>query len=233
MPFGSASQQLPDTLQHIWRHWEERRRAEESLAPAAPGLTITLAREAGTPGTSVAREVGQRLGWPVYDHELLERVSQELGLRTGLLESVDERRSSWLAETVANFSALPTVGASTYVRHLVQTILALGTHGNCVIVGRGAAHILPHATTLRVRLFAPLEDRIATLARRLGLSQREAAREVERVDSERTGFVREFFQKDATDPRNYDLLLNHSRLGATGCAETIVAAVRQVQQAAR
>jgi cytidylate kinase len=216
------------TLGHIWRHWEEQRRASLEGAAVGPGLTIALAREAGTPGTTVAHEVGRLLGWQVYDYELLKRISQETGLRTGLLESVDERKGGWLKESFGAFLAVPSVSADTYVRHLVEIILALGSHGQCIIVGRGAAHVLPPATTLRVRLMAPLEDRIAATAKRLGLGQREAVREVERVERERADFVREFFRRDLADPRNYDLILNHSRFGTAGCAAVIVATIGQV-----
>ena len=45
-------------------------------------------------GTCIAREVGNGVGWHVYDHELLERIAQDMGLRTVLLESVDEREKT-------------------------------------------------------------------------------------------------------------------------------------------
>src|SRR5437868_9081240 len=88
-----------EMLELAERQWESRRQGKV----AKKGFTIALAREAGTPGTSVAGEVGTRLSWPVYDHQLLERIAQEMGLRTQLLESVDERRRSWLLETVEGF----------------------------------------------------------------------------------------------------------------------------------
>ena len=37
---------------------------------------------------------GRRLQWPVYDHALLEQIAKDLGVRTNLVESVDERRKS-------------------------------------------------------------------------------------------------------------------------------------------
>src|SRR5439155_13551970 len=92
-----------ETLEQAQRHWQERRR-EQSVAPAA-ALSVALMREAGTPGTSVAREVGAGLGWQVYDHELLERIAAENGLRLNLLESVDERHKSWLTECVEALGA--------------------------------------------------------------------------------------------------------------------------------
>jgi cytidylate kinase len=216
-----------ENLEHAQRHWLERGR-EQSTAPA-PALSVALMREAGTPGTSVAREVGARLGWQVYDHELLERIAQESGLRLNLLQSVDERQKNWLQEYVEALGAVPVVNENTYARHLVQTVLSLGALGRCVIVGRGAAFILPGERTLRVRLVGLLDERIDGAARRQGMSRQDAARWVEETDRERTRFVRDHFLKDSADPHQYDLVLNSSHWSVPECAGLIVDAVRRLE----
>lgn len=213
-------------LDRAQRHWQERHR-DETLNRRA-GITIGITREAGTPGTSVAREVGRKLDWPVYDHELVERIAQEMGLRSTLLGSVDERRQSWLLESMRAFSSEKFASEGGYVHHLVQTLLSLASHGNCVIVGRGAAQILPYETTLRVRLVAPLESRILATAQRLGLNHEQAARWVADTDRNRTLFVRDHFHKDPTVTSNYDLLLNASRWSVAACADFIVDAARRL-----
>src|SRR5262245_36640969 len=54
--------------------------------PAAPQLfSIAISREAGTRGPAVAAAVAERLGWKVYDHELLEQVARDLHVRVKLL----------------------------------------------------------------------------------------------------------------------------------------------------
>src|SRR2546430_199101 len=80
-----------------------------------------------------------------------------------------------------------------------------------VIVGRGAAHMLPRATTLRIRLVGTREDRIAATSSRLKISLAEAARWVETTDKQRSRFVKDHFYKDPADPDQYDLVLNASR----------------------
>ena len=93
----------PDTLEHLaqalqqaHRHGEEQQREEApATSPDTLAVTIALEHEPGTPITEVAREIGSRLGWPVYDHELLERIAQEVGVPVRLVEEVDERRQSW------------------------------------------------------------------------------------------------------------------------------------------
>lgn len=213
------------------RHWEARRQvaAHQNQAPLkSRAFTIAMAREVGTLGTLVAHEVGKLLGWRVYDHELLEQIAQEMGLRTTLLESIDERRQSWLQETVGAYVGSLISGdsawasESSYVYHLVETVLALGLHGECVIVGRGSAFILPTETTLRVRLVGSLPERIAKMRETMGISESEAARKVHTIDRERSDFVRNHFGKDPDDPRNYDLVLNAPRLSTTQAAKLIV-----------
>ncbi len=233
MNHRSQSERLIEALAKVLQHWQSRRKAEarqvDDSGPSSRAFTIALSRESGARGTSTAREVGARLGWTVYDHELLERVAQEMKLRTSLLESVDERKVSWLQECVEAFASVPSVSGSAYVRHLTETLFSLAAHGECVIVGRGAAQILPAETTLRVRLVAPVEWRVVAMSRKLGVSREEAARQVETIDRERVRFVKDHFQKEATDPRQYDLVLNSSRYSVGECADLIVEGLRRLQ----
>jgi cytidylate kinase len=230
MNIFNSLERVTGAMDRAQEHWR-RRQQEEKAAPEAPrpALTIALTREAGVPGTSIAREVGAKLGWPVYDHELLEKIAHEMGLRVDLLESVDERRKSWLLESVQALSSGAFVSESSYVHHLVQTILSLGTHGECIIVGRGAAAILPRETTLRVRLLGELEDRIEATRRRLNITRQEAARWVEETDRERRRFIQDHFQTDPADPRHFDMTLNTSRWSISDCASLIITGLRLLQ----
>lgn len=199
------------------------------VSPAKEAFTITISREAGTDGGAVARTVGERLGWPVYDRELLDLVAGQLGVQASLLKDMDERSRSWLLECLDALSSAPTVGQLTYVHRLVQVLQSLASRGQCVIVGRGAAQVLPAATTLRVRLVAPLASRVEAMQRRFGCSREEATRRAQATDEERSRFVREQLQKDPSDPRGYDLVLNPCRLGTEGCATLIVEALAHLR----
>jgi cytidylate kinase len=229
IPYSSSVERLTGAMARAQQHWQERRRQAASDAKAAAGITIALSRESGTSGSLVAHELGARLGWPVYHDELLEHIAQEMGLRVNLLRTIDEKRQSWLRESVEAFSSVPSVSESAYVYHLIETILSLGAHGHCVIVGRGAAHILPAQTTLRVRLAAPLEDRISVVSHRQGISRAEAAREIEATDRERNHFIKAHFLKDPTDPHHYDLLLNTWRWSTAEMVDTMVESLRRLE----
>ena len=67
---GSTMEALSGYLQH----WKERGEAEARARQAKPAFTIAISRQSGARGTTTARAVGERLGWAVYDRELVERI---------------------------------------------------------------------------------------------------------------------------------------------------------------
>ena len=235
--YKTSSERMAEVVTRARRRWQMQQRmpepAEGQVPPAPRAFTIAISREAGANGSAVGRLLGERLGWLVYDYELVERIASDMGLRSDLLESVDEKRMSWLQEFVESFSSESSVTGSAYVRHLVETLLTLALHGECIIVGRGANVVAPPETTLRVRLVAPLCARIATVRKRRNLSFEEAQRWVEKTDHGRAQFIKDHFHKEADDPHLHDLVLNTSRFSLEVCAEIIIDVLHRMEAQAR
>jgi len=231
MTVHTSSERLAEALAKTHHQWELQRRAEEQFGarPRLPALTIAISREAGANGGLIGRAIGERLGWPVYDRELVQLVADSLNVRASLLHELDERRSNWIRECLESFGSGPDVTHGAYVHRLIETVLALAAHGECVLVGRGAAAVLPSATTLRVRLVAPLEHRIAVIQERRQMSREEAARWIEATDRERSGFLRDHFGAELTEPTHYDLVLNTARFNVKECADLVIAALLRLQ----
>lgn len=224
---NDSATRVPEALMRAVEHWDRQgRRAQEE---SRPRYSIAVAREEGAGGTAIARAVGARLGWPVYDHELLEQIAGEMKLHVRLLESIDEKHMNWLEESLASFTQEAAVSKNAFVRHLIATILSLGTHGECVIVGRGSAHILPADRTLRVRLIANLEDRIARVGRERAISAADAEHHIQEVDRMRGQYLKEYFKVDAADPHHYNLVLNTSYFAIPDCVDMIQTGLRHLQ----
>lgn len=187
--------------------------------------TIAVCRETGTPARQVAEQVGERLGWPVYDREVPERIAQALHVPLGAVEEIDERRQSWLLECLESFNSRCDLSESRYFRQLLSVVRSLGEPGRCLIVGHGAEFMLPPHTTLRVCLVGSREDRLAAFARARQLDRWTASRKLDQIDSERHRFLQEHFHVDPAQPRNYDLVLNTSQWSASDCADFILRAL--------
>ncbi len=192
-------------------------------------FSIAISREPGSKGTEVAREVGRRLGWAVYDQELVDVVAQEMGMQVDMLRLMDEKPMSWLEQCVVTMVSQYNLNHDSYMVHLIAAVRSLGQRGHCVIVGRGANFLLPPAETLHVRLVGDLAHRIAHVRRLRGLTEKEAKRWVDKTAHEREDFTRKYFGKDVTDPHQYDVLVNTSRLTVPECAEVIVEGLQRLE----
>jgi cytidylate kinase len=136
---------------------------------------------------------------------------------------------TWLEDCIQSFSAGTDISENTYVRYLVELLFSLSAMGESIVVGRGGAQILPPETTLRVRLIAPRNHRIATVAQFSDMSQSEATKWVDTTDQNRHNFVLSHFSKNPTDALNYDLIINTCRLSEETVAEVIVQALYQLK----
>ena len=116
-----------------------------------------------------------------------------------------------------------------YLRSLMELLVSLSEKGHCVIVGRAGAQILPHDSTLRVRIVAPRSYRIDEVEKRMGMPRAEIERWIDHTDRERKHFVQHYFHKDPDDPLECDLMLNTGKLSIEACANLIVEAAKSLQ----
>jgi hypothetical protein len=218
-------------LQRHWRNLppEAFSSAKQRRKESERHLTVAISREAGSLGSEVGQELGKCLDWPVYDREILDLIAQRAVLRTELLESIDEQDSTWLDDSMRSLAHPEELSRAGYFHHLSKVLAALAAHGKCVIVGRGATAMLPSASTLKLRVVAPLEQRIDHIARENHLSRSEATAMVRRIDQERREFVYRHFHMDVDDPHGFDLVLNSEHYSAKELAELAWVAVRTRQ----
>jgi hypothetical protein len=189
------------------------------------GPCLLISRECGSGGNVTSRIAGERLGWQVFDKEVVDQVSDLSHARQSLVESVDEKlRTKW-EETWHSMLDGGDLSSSQYMRYLHEVVMTLGHRGDVVILGRGAQYLLPRPCALRVRLIAPLEQRAARLAEIKQITQAQARIYVQHTDEDRARFVRKTFHSDISDPRDYDLVVNTGEVTFPQVAEIILSAL--------
>jgi hypothetical protein len=189
------------------------------------GLTVAISREAGARGGTIGRRVARALGWQVYDQELMEYLSQDSPLQD-LLSGLNEPALAWVDEHLERLVAEQGIDRSPFVLNLVRLTLALGAQGNVVLIGRGAGFVLPRASTLHVRLTAPLEERVAYLSQWLRLTREEARQRVDVRDARRAEFLSSCLHRNPSEPYAHDMTLNTGTLGEDCCVELVSVAAR-------
>ncbi len=192
------------------RRWELSRRS--TAPPSRREPVIAISRLSGCGGRSLSEELARRLGFDFFHKELLTRVADSAKLSEAIIRTVDERGMSAVEEWVQSlFTERYLTG--DYFRHLCKVLATIAEHGRAVILGRGVSLILPSKACVRVLLVAPLEDRVAVVAGRDGISREEARQRVINTDSERRAYIRRHFHTDMLDCVHYDLVINTAGLG--------------------
>jgi hypothetical protein len=216
-----------DDLRESPRHGFQGDRGAAAPASTLPaGLSVAVSRESGARGGTIGRRVGRKLGWQVYDQELLEYMAQDTVVRQELFEGLSPAAHEWAEARLQRLLREQNLSQHPSILSLARVLLALGAGGGVVLIGRGAGCILPPEATLHVRVVAPEEERIAFMSQWLRLTLAEAAERVRLRDARRSEFVLTHFHRRADDIHQYDLVLNSSRLGEELCSELIAQAAR-------
>jgi cytidylate kinase len=193
------------------------------ILPLAPSIAIS--REVGARGTDIARRLAAKLGWTVYDNEVLGYSAQDPFAYEGLLAELPAEAGAWIDERMRWLHEHGLAANDPTFERVSRLILAIGAKGEALFVGRGAGFLLPRETTLHVRLTAPLADRIAYMSQSLRLPRAEASDQVAARELKRGEFLAKCFHLPG-DGIIYDMVLNSSALGGELCADLIHAALR-------
>jgi CMP/dCMP kinase len=201
---------------------------------------VAISRQFGSAGARVGRAVAHRLGFQYADREILAEAARLLQVNAADLEPLEEHVPSFWTRIGLLFAqgspdtpfmppALPSVTESQLASIEQQIVRTIAAHGNAVVVGRGAAHVLPRSSdVLRVYLHAPLAARVDLAMAEYGFASREAADAVAREsDAARARFVRALVGRDWCDATLYDLCLDTAAVGLDGVVDVIVDLVRR------
>jgi cytidylate kinase len=202
------------------------RGAPDAIGELPKNLSIAISRDAGARGEPIARRVADRLGWQLFNQDLLEYIAQEGSFRQNVLDELPAPAADWVEHQLGELQKKQNLSNHPSIVQMARAVLALGAQGEVVLLGRGAGYILPERSTLHVRLVAPLGDRVAFTSQWLRLTDEEAAEEVRQRDQRRADFVSTHFHRKANDLQQFDLVLNSSRLGEEVCTDLIVQAAK-------
>ncbi len=186
---------------------------------------ITVSREIGSRGVDIANALGKALNWTVYDKELVEAIASRADVHTNIVEMFDEKTRQELNDWVMTILHSHSLSKDRYFKHLVATMASIGRHESAVIVGRGGNFIMPDETTLKVRIAAPLDDRITYVSDEMQQGRGSTATLIKRKEEEQVNYTRKYFRRDIDDPLRYDLFLNTKHLDVDAAAKTLIDAL--------
>lgn len=208
-----------------------------SRCPWGPRRTepfITISREAGSGGSSLARLLARKLNgglrpeanWCVYETNLAPKMLRTHHLPAHFARFLPEDRVSEFTACIGEM-----IGRHPSLWDLVQktneTVRRLAAGGQAILVGRGANFATKGmAGGIHVRLVAPAGHRARYLADLYNLSESEALALNAKCDAARRSYVRATFSEDVEDPTAYDLVINTAQMPLADIAALVTEHVR-------
>jgi len=202
-------------------------------------MIVTISREYGAGGLWVADRVALALGYEMVADQIPAAVAARLGTSS---EEVDARAESppplgerfltgmseGTADDVGPIAPVWSGDFDESVRREIERAMReRAALGDVVILGRlGSAVLAGMPGLLRAFVYGDRDWRIARITETFGFDRSRATAEVERLDVDRRQLAASRYNIVWGDRRFYDVIVDSSRLGIEGAAETIVCAVR-------
>jgi len=198
------SRSLDKRIEEQVKRWQadQKKKYKKPIRPV-----ITISRLPGAMASELAKKLSEDLDIDLFDQEIVEKIAESADKSKRVVESLDEQDRSILEEWITALGE-NHMWSYEYLQHLTNVVGTIGAHGHAIIVGRGASFILPKEVCLRVLVVAPLLVRIKNVMIKFNVSDKEASRQVMKLDAERKAFIQKYFQADMMDPTNYDLVIN-------------------------
>lgn len=191
---------------------------------------ITVSRQFGSGGHSIAKAVAERLGIPFYDNELITEVARKSGLSEDFIRENEEYASHsnsflyQLAMSTAGSYGYPSVYQKLYEAQ-TKVIEELAEQGHCLIVGRCADYILrEREDCLHVFIHAGNAQRSARILERYGDVGKSVEQRIKEKDTRRRNYYRFHTDREWGVCANYGLALDSGILGEELCVELIARA---------
>jgi len=194
---------------------------------------ITIGRQFGSGGKEVGIRVAKELDIPFYDKELLQKAAEKSGLCRKIFENFDEKPRSLLYSIAMDsyMFSLPGSGAGESLEQQVylatyNTIRHIAEQGPCVIIGRCADYALAdNPNHLSLFIHAPMDVRIARVAKRQNLPEEKARQVILKTDKRRASYYEYYSARKWGAVDSYDFCIDSSYLGLGGTVELIQAMV--------
>ena len=185
-------------------------------------IIITIGRQYGSGGLAVAKRLGDKLGIPVYDSELITKAAQDSGFSAELFVRNDEKKSFFSLSSLFSESG-SYMSDSELFKMQCETIKRIAKQGSAIIVGRCSDYVLRESgCTLDIFLTAPLETRAARIMERVGVDMEKALEMIEKKDRSRAEYYNYYTFGNWGVASTYDLCVDSSLLGIDGTADFII-----------
>ena len=186
---------------------------------------IAINRQYGAGGRALAQILSEKLDIPYYDRDFVKKTIKESGFDAEDVEREGEEmsRPARVFHNILNGTVSYSSSHDAIFNAEKKVILELAENP-CIIVGRCADHILAEAgvDAVSIYLHAPLEKRLGRAEELAENGDMPLEKFVERHDSLRQTFYKQYTGRDIFDASNYTFSFDVGKVSIAECADIII-----------
>jgi cytidylate kinase len=173
-------------------------------------LIITIAREYGSGGRLIGRQLAEELNITFYDKELITLAARESGFAEDFIEKMEQKTThNFFYNLYMTSQELPA--AEQVFLAQSQVIQEIAQKESCVIVGRCADYVLREFDNcLPIFIHAPLDCRLKRLRDEYHENVLNYRDYLQKQDRNRAGYYNYFTQGKWGKTQNYHLSIDSS-----------------------
>lgn len=188
---------------------------------------ITISRQFGSMGRSIAMELSRMLEIEFLDRDIVEETASRMGLSVSAISDEEEKvKSSFFRRLYPLGIGMPSLKDEIF--SVQENIIRdLANTQSCIIVGRCADYILrDKKNILNVYIYASYEQRLHNCTHLLGMDEKTASRMIKDVDLARDNYHRTYVPGYKSPFDNRHLCIDSGHFGIEGTAKLIADLVR-------
>ena len=192
-------------------------------------FVITIARGFGSGGKEIGVKLAERLGIPCYEQQILRMASESSGINEALFNLADEKIdiADKLKGLPFHYVVEPSDKRFTSNNNLFniqsELIRRLADRTSFIVIGKCADYALrDYSNVASFYILAHRADCVASIVKKMGVSENEAHRLIEKTDKYRADYYKHYTNGNYwTNPVNYDMTLNSARVGRDRCVDVM------------
>lgn len=190
---------------------------------------ITIAREYGAGGRSVAKGLSEKLGIPWHDQDFMDETARDSGYELETIKSEGEEMSQF--DEFLDYIMKTNVSYNSSHDKIFEAqkneVLKLSS-APCIIVGRLSNFILKQngIKTFDIFLHADLEHKIQRISELKENGKKDIKKFIEKREALRRNYYKHYTKKNLGDYQDYTISVDTGVLGIDGTIEMLANVIK-------
>lgn len=195
---------------------------------------ITISRQMGSGGHTIAEMISERTGFELYDEKIVNMVAENSGLAPDFITQKGEYMNFG---SLFDFSANMQYAYMGAENHNVmeqiftlqnEVILNGAQKGPCIFVGRGANYLFKdHDNCIRIFIYSDMPHRVERAKNEYNLNVKNVEKYLKQRDTMRANYYKFHTGESWNSIKSYDLMISTAVFGIEGAFEMILNAMKR------